>query len=82
MLPALRELCQDDTNRLSSARAISLVAGSTLSFSTVLLTIGSFFHSEMLATLAAFGPSLAGLAGMNYVANRWATKDGKNDQPA
>lgn len=75
----LSELCQDDTNRLSSARAISLMAGLTLSCSTVLLTIGSFWHSEMLATLAAFGPSLAGLAAMNYVSNRWATKDGKNE---
>jgi len=75
----LRELLEGQNNLLSSARAIALMAGSTLSFSTVLLTIGSFWHSEMLATLTAFGPSLAGLAGMNYVMNRWATKDQKVD---
>ncbi len=78
----LRELSQDDTNRLSSARAISLLAGSTLSFSTVLLTIGAFWHPEMLATLTAFGPSLAGLAAMNYGMQKWASKDSgvtKND---
>ena len=75
----INDSCRDDSNRLSSARIIALLAGLTLSFSTVLLTIGSFWHSEMLATLAAFGPSLAGLAAMNYVANRWATKDQKVD---
>ena len=75
----INESCRDDSNRLSSARIIALLAGLTLSFSTVLLTIGSFWHSEMLATLTAFGPSLAGLAGMNYVMNRWATKDQKVD---
>ena len=46
----------------SSSRIISLVAGLTLSFSTALLTIGSFWHVEMLPTLMAFAPSLAGLA--------------------
>ena len=62
-------------NRLSSARVISLMAGSTMSASTLLLTIGSFWHTEMLVTLAAFGPSLAGLAAANYGFNRWATKN-------
>ena len=76
---SLRELCQDDSSRLSSSRAIALMAGTTLSFSTVLLTVGSFWRPEMLATLTAFGPSLAGLAGMNYVANRWATKEAKSE---
>jgi orotate phosphoribosyltransferase len=36
---------------------------------------------EMLPTLTAFGPSLAGLAGANYAMNRWATKEKTNDQP-
>lgn len=71
----LKELCQDDMNRLSSARAIALMAGSTLSCSTVLLTIGSFWHAAMLDTLSAFGPTLGLLAGANYAANRWATKN-------
>ena len=64
--------CDNDTNRVSSARVISLVAGLTLSFSTALLTIGSFWHHEMLPTLMAFGPALAGLAAMNYGIQKWA----------
>ena len=76
----LRELCQDNaTNRLSSARAVSLMAGSTLSFSTVLMTIGAFWKPEMLSVLTAFGPSLAALAGANYVANQMTMKGGKNE---
>lgn len=76
---SLRELCQDDLNRLSSARAISLMAGSSLSIATLALTFGSFLHPEMLSTLTAFGPSLAGLAGVNYATNRWATKGEKSE---
>lgn len=68
----LREAVSDNKNRLSSARIVALCGGLTLSFSTLLLTIGSFWHSEMLSTLTAFGPSLAGMAGVNYAANRWA----------
>ncbi len=75
----LRELCQDDTSRLSSARAISLMAGSSLSISTLALTVGSFLHPEMLSTLTAFGPSLAGLAAANYGMNQW-TKRGKTGE--
>ena len=63
----------------SSSRIISLVAGLTLSFSTALLTIGSFWHVEMLPTLMAFAPSLAGLAGANYVTNR-LTQAKKSDE--
>lgn len=76
----LKQLCQDDSSRLSSARAISLMAGSSLSIATLALTYGSFSHPEMLATLTAFGPSLAGLAAINYGANRWATKDGQKNE--
>lgn len=81
MFLPLRELCQDDSNRLSSARAIALMAGSVLSLSTVLLTIGLFWHPEMAGPLTAFGPFLAALAGTNYTVNRLMTKDGKNDAP-
>ena len=75
----LRELSCDDSNRLSSARAIALPAGWSISFSIVLLSIGSFWHSEMLGTVAVLAPSAAGLAGLGYAMNRWATKDGKNE---
>ncbi len=76
----LRELVSENkTGRLSSARAISLAAGWTLSFSTVLLTIGAFWHPEMLSTLMAFGPSLAGLAATNYGMQLWSgTKNDKS----
>lgn len=60
----------DTTGSVSSSRIISLAAGLTLSLSTVVLTFGSFWRPEMLSTLSAFGPSLAALAGANYVANR------------
>ena len=75
----LKQLIQDDANRLSSARAIALPAGWSLCLSLVLLTIGSFWKSEMLATVAVLAPSVAGLAGIAYGANRWATKDGKTN---
>lgn len=75
----LRELSSDKNGHLSSSRAIALMAGSALSISTSLLTVGSFFHPEMLPTLTAFGPSLAGLAGLNYGMNRWATKETKSE---
>ena len=71
----LRELSSDKSGHLSSSRAIALGAGLTLCCSTILLTVGSFWRPEMLPTLTAFGPSLAGLAGANYAMNRWATKE-------
>jgi hypothetical protein len=76
----LREMLSDDKNgRLSSSRAIAFMAGSALSISTLALTYGSFDHPEMLPTLMAFGPSLAGLAAMNYGVQRWATKEKKSE---
>jgi hypothetical protein len=71
----LAQLASDKSGHLSSSRAIALGAGLTLCFSTALLTVGSFWNPEMLPTLTAFGPSLAGLAGANYAMNRWATKE-------
>jgi hypothetical protein len=71
----LTQLASDKSGHLSSSRAIALGAGLTLCFSTALLTVGSFWHPEMLPTLMAFGPSLAGLAAMNYGVQRWATKE-------
>ena len=76
----LRELIQDDTGHLSSARAIALAAGWTMCFSTALLSIGAFWHPEMLPTLMALGPSLAGMATIGYAANRWAKKETSDDQ--
>lgn len=70
----------DVTNRVSSSRIISLVAGLTLSIATLLLTVGSFWHVEMLSTLTAFGPSLAALAGANYVTQKIMTGKAKTDE--
>jgi hypothetical protein len=55
------------------------MAGSTLSVSTLALTYGSFSHPEMLSTLTAFGPSLAGLAAGNYMMQKWTDGKAKND---
>jgi hypothetical protein len=65
-----REAACDDSNRVSSSRIISLVAGLTLSIATLVLTFGSFWYPVMLSTLSVFGPFLATLAGTNYVANK------------
>ena len=75
----LTQLASDKSGHLSSSRAIALGAGLTLCFSTALLTGGSFWRPEMLPTLMAFGPSLAGLAGLNYGMQRWATKEKASD---
>ncbi len=58
------------TNRLSSSRIIALVAGLTLSFATLFLTVASFFRVELVTPLTAFGTTLGVLAGSNYVTNR------------
>lgn len=63
-----------NTGKTSSSRVVSVTAGLTLSFCTLVLTVGAFFEVAMLQTLAIFGPSLAGLAGANYVANRMSNK--------
>ncbi len=78
----LKQLSSDDMNRLSSTRVIALMAGSTLCFSTAVLTVGSFWHPEMLPVLSAIGPSLAGMATASYMMNRWATKEVKNEPAA
>ena len=80
MIDFLREASCDDFNRVSSSRIISLVAGLTLSIATLVLTFGSFWIPAMLNTLTAFGPSLAGLAAMNYGMNKWKSGTGKTDE--
>lgn len=67
------------TGRLSSSRLIALVAGLTLSFSTALLSVGSFWHPDMISAVMALGPTLGALAGVNYAANRMTGGSVKND---
>ena len=75
----LRELSSDKSGHLSSTRATALLAGSSLCFSLVLLSIGSFWRTEMLATVAVLAPSVATLATIAYGMNRWATKETKSE---
>ena len=58
------------TGRLSSSLLIALVAGFSISFSTVFLSIASFFKPELVGAVMALGPSLAALAGSGYVTNK------------
>jgi hypothetical protein len=74
-----RQATCDDSNRVSSARIISLTAGITLCIATLALTFGSFWVPAMLPTLAVFGPSLAGLAAGNYMMQRYTTRTEKNE---
>lgn len=73
-----RQAVCNDLNQVSSSRIVNLVAGVTLSVSTLVLTFGSFWVPAMLSTLTAFGPSLAGLAAGNYMMQRWT--DGKTEK--
>lgn len=67
------------TGRLSSTRITALAAGLTLSFCTAFLSVASYFKPELLVAVMALGPSLAGLAAMNYGVQRWANKGEKNE---
>lgn len=66
------------TGKASSSRVSALVAGLSLSFSTVFLGVASFFKPELVSAVMALGPSLAALAGANYVSNRM-TQEPKHD---
>jgi hypothetical protein len=62
--------CDNDTNRVSSARVIALIAGVTLSLSTLWLTVAVFWRVELVTPLTTFGTALAGLAGANYIVQK------------
>ena len=71
----LREILSDNrTGRLSSSRAVASLAGVSLSFSTVFLSVASFFKPELVSSVIALGPSLAGLAAVNYHAAQASRK--------
>jgi hypothetical protein len=88
MIPFLKEAsCEGRTGRASSTRFIAIVAGASLAFDATLISITLCLavvlktEAAVVASLAgvlmALGPSLAGLAGLAYGAQRWATKDAK-----
>lgn len=74
----LSQACSTSSGNPSSARLISVMAGTTLSFCTALLTIGAFWRTEFVQVLPVFGTALAGLAGANYVAQQ--LKSGKTNE--
>jgi hypothetical protein len=71
--------CDNDTNRASSARVIALIAGVTLSLSTLWLTVAVFWRVELVTPLTTFGTALAGLAGANYIAQKITNGKKGND---
>ena len=54
------------------------MAASTLSLCTVFLTVASFWQTELVSPLTAFGSVLGLMAGANYTAQRF-TAGKKND---
>lgn len=66
------------TGKASSSRVIALVAGSTLSVCTLVLTPLAYLKPELATPLTVFGTALAGLAGSGYVTNK-LTSGKKND---
>lgn len=67
----MHEACQDDdTKRYSSTRIAVLISSVTLSACTIVLTVGSFWQTELVPALTVFGGGLAGMSGGAYMANR------------
>lgn len=60
----------DDSGAVSATRIVMLMAGATLSLTTLILTIGSFWQIELVPALSVIGGGLAGVAGGSYVAGR------------
>lgn len=77
-----REAASNPAGHLSSSRVIALVAGLSLSFSTVFLSIASFFKPELVSAVMALGPSLAGMAGAGYVTTKMNLKKEPANEPA
>jgi hypothetical protein len=72
---SFRELISDNkTGRLSSARFISVIAGITLSLSTLWLAAISFWETEVIPALTVALGSIAGLASANYVSQKLTEK--------
>lgn len=62
----------DDSGQVSSTRIAVLLASSTLSFSTVLLSFAVLWNPELVPALSVVGGGLAGMSGGSYMANRFA----------
>ena len=77
----LRELFSDGkTGRLSSTRVTAFLAGLSLCFSLVWLSVASFWNPELVDGVVALGPTLGLMAGANYMMMRHTgSKDQKNE---
>lgn len=80
----LREAISDGrTGKASTKRIVMLISGFALSASTVLLTAAVFFGFDVSGPLAAFGTSLAVMAGGGYVGGKAmeSRREEKNNEP-
>jgi len=66
----LHEAVQNPNGKVSSSRVIALMAGSTLSTCTLVLTPLAFLKPELITPLTTFGTVLGGLAGSGYVTTK------------
>jgi hypothetical protein len=72
---SFRELISDNkTGRLSSARFISVVAGVTLSISTLALTAIVYWQTDVVPALTVALGAIAGLASINYASQKLTEK--------
>ena len=69
------------TGQTSSSRVIALVAGFTLSASTLVLTIMAYWETALITPLTVFGGALATMAGGGYVTNRIMSGTEKKHDP-
>jgi hypothetical protein len=67
----LRQAVADgQSNKVSTKRIIMLVAGISMSVSTLGLVVAVFFGWDVSGPLVAFGTSLSALAGAGYVGGK------------
>ena len=73
----MREMLSDSkTKALSSVRTVMFFSGMSLCFSTIVLTLIAYWRPEAINALVMLAPSLAGMSGIGYAAQKWAgTKD-------
>jgi hypothetical protein len=64
--------CDNDTGLMSSTRIAVLISSVTLSFSTLLLTIGVLWRPELVPALSVVAGGLAGMSGLSYATQRMA----------
>jgi F420-0:gamma-glutamyl ligase-like protein len=66
----MEAVCNDVTGRVSSSRVVAMIAGTTLSVCTLVLTPLAYFRPELVTPLTTFGTVLGALAGSGYVTTK------------